>query len=391
MRIAIDGLLLHGRYSGVEHAIRSLVLALQEVSREHEFVLYIPADSPDAGIEGRTLAVRKAPFEGSQRAARILWQQFIFPRVLRREGVELLHGPGYTLPLRCPVPAVVSIHDLIALVRPDLAEWSNVGHYSYVLPRSARRARRVIVHSEHTKRDLTQHLGIPEGKVRVIRLGLRSIFGPVTDESQIAAVRARYRLPQRFFLMVGNLEPKKNVWGAIDAFGSYCRSGGPTAGLVIAGARGWVPSAFEQLVAESEFRERVFFTGYVAEPDLPALYTAAVALLFPSLYEGTGLPPLEAMACGTPVVCSNRGALPETVGDAAVVLEVEEDSYQSRHGGTLRFGFVPGMDAVMRRLVEDDALREGLIEKGRQRAAQFSWQRHARETLEVYSEAAQAS
>ncbi|MFQ6130807.1 MAG: glycosyltransferase family 4 protein [Armatimonadota bacterium] len=388
MRIAIDGLLLHGRYSGVEHSIRSLVLALQEVNREHEFVLYVPSDSPDAEIGGRTLSVRRAPFSGSQRAARVLWQQFGLPRALRREGVGLLHGPGYTLPLRCPVPAVVNIHDLIALVRPDLARRANVWHYSYMLPRSVRRAQRVIVHSEHTKADLARRLGTPQGKIRVIRLGIRDIFRPATQPYD-AAVKARHKLPQRYFLMVGNLEPKKNVWGAIDAFGSYCRSGAPAAGLVIAGARGWMPRAYDHLLEEFRFRERVLSLGYVPEADLPALYSAATALLFPSLYEGTGLPPLEAMACGTPVICSDRGALPETVGEAAVVLEVEEETYESRHGGALRFGFLPGMHETMRRMVEDDAFCEELVAKGRRRAAQFSWRRHAQETLELYAEAAQ--
>ncbi len=389
MRIAIDALLLHGQYSGVEHSIRDLIQALQDLDTDHEFFVYAPGDVREGELSGRTLSLRRAPFSGRSRMARVLWEHLVLPGVLRRDGVDVLHGPGYVLPWRCPVPAVVSLHDVIALVRPDLCTRSNAWHYRLVVPHSASQAALVIVHSQHTRGEV-EGLGIPGERLRVIPLGVRPAFRRVTDASRLADVRARYGLPPRYFVCVGNIEPKKNLWGAIDAFGSYARSGGPVAGLVVAGQRGWVPPLFDRLLAESDVRDRVLALGYVPDDDLPALYSASEALLFPSLYEGTGLPPLEAMACGTPVICSDRAALPETVGDAAITLSMEDDLFQEPLYGRMPFAFVPGMAEAMRRVAEDREFRDELVARGFERAAQFTWDRHARETLRAYEAAAAA-
>jgi len=300
MRIGIDALLLHGQYSGVEHCVQDLIVALLALDDANEYVAYLPADGDVTALHGDRLSVRRMSFAGRQRLLRILWQQVMLPRRIRADGIELFHGPGYVLPVRCPVPAVVTMYDLVPLVRPDLASRSNVAHYRRALPGTVRVARCIIVPSERTKHDLMAELGVDAARIRVAPLGVRELFRPVTDESALAALRRRYDLPERFFLFVGNVEPKKNLGGIARAFAQYVADGGPPAELVIAGAMGWAPRRLFERLDLGGAGEHVRYIGYVPDGHMPALYALATALLFPSLYEGFGLPPLEAMACGTP-------------------------------------------------------------------------------------------
>lgn len=384
MRIGIDALLLHGNYSGVEHSIRDLVTALLDLDTGNEYVAYVPADADVSALAGDRLCVRRMPIAGRHRLLRILWQQTALPRRIRRDGIDVFHGPGYVLPLRCPVPAVVTMYDVVALIRPDLASRSNVIHYKRVLPATARIARRIIVPSERTKHDVVTALGVEDATVCVAPLGVRKLYQPITDERTLASLRRRYELPERFFLFVGNVEPKKNLAGIAHAFAQYVTDGGPPAELIIAGAMGWAPARFVERLDVGEARKHVRYIGYIPDGDLPGLYSLAAALLFTSLYEGFGLPPLEAMACGTPAIVSDRGALPEVVGDAAPVVHLNEVSSDVGPAG-----IAEEMPQIMRRIVEDDAYRNRLATAGLERARRFTWPRHAESVLRVYNDVAQ--
>ncbi len=384
MRIGIDALLLHGKYSGVEHCIRDSIEALLALDDDNEYVVYAPADADLSVLDSPRISVRRMPFRGRRRFLRILWQQMVLPRRIRADGIDVFHGPGYVLPLRCPAPAVATIHDVIALIRPDLATRGNVAHYRRVLPGTARVARRIIVPSERTKQDVIAKLGVDAARISVVPWGVREVFRPVTDEPALASLRQRYELPDRFFLFVGNVEPKKNIAGMAGAFADYVEQGGPPAGLVMAGATGWMPDEFFGRLDLGAAAEHMHYVGYVPHDDLPGLYTLATALLFPSLYEGFGLPPLEAMACGTPAIVSDRGSLPEVVGDAGSVVRLREFETVSEN-----IGAVDDMPKIMRRIAEDDAYRDQLSAAGIERARQFTWRKHAETVRGVYNEVAE--
>jgi glycosyltransferase involved in cell wall biosynthesis len=290
-----------------------------------------------------------------------------FDRLL--PGAELFQATEHLLlPLR-EVPTVLTVHDLIFRYHPAHHKPLNRWYLNLTMPLYCRRASRIIAISEQTRRDLIAAYGLPPEKITVIYEAADPRFRPQSAES-VAAVRARYGLPNRYLLFVGTIEPRKNLTTLLEAF-SGIRNREPRTKLVIVGRKGWLYEGFFRRLRALGLEGEVLFTGFVPDEDLPALYSAADLFVFPSLYEGFGLPPLEAMACGTPVVCSNTSSLPEIVGEAALTfdpLDAEE------------------MSATIEEALDDAALREEMREKGLRQAAKFSWEKTAQETFQVYQE-----
>ncbi len=372
MRVAIDGLLLWGRYSGVERAIARLAAALPVVDPANEYLLYVPADCQAKGLEAAGLQVRRAPFPGRRKLTRIVWQQALFAGVLRRAGVEVLFAPGYVLPLRWSGPSLLYVYDVIALRHSELAQRANVWHYRGVLPRSVRRATRVAVPTRHVADQVAECCQVSPGKLAVVPLGVEARFQPVTDAARLAAVRKRYRLPERFLLYVGNLEPKKNLPRLLEAFARARRSGLPHH-LVLAGAPAWGQTAVQAALARAGVAAAVHLPGYVADADLPALYTLAELFVFPSLVEGFGLPPLEAMACGTPALVADAPPFTETVATAALRVNPEDPE---------------AIAAGIWRGVTDADCRARLQRAGRECAARYTWEGAARQLAVLLKEIA---
>lgn len=280
---------------------------------------------------------------------------------------DIFHATDHLLPRLNGMRSVFTLHDLSFLTCPETHLPSNRWFLRVAVPVFLRRADAVICISDHTKRDAVRYYGLDDPKVFVVPEGVDERFGPVSDE-QTAAVRARYSLPESFILFVGTIEPRKNLVTLLDAFHAL-RSEGRPERLVIVGRKGWLHEATFARVRELGLESEVLFLGYVADEDLPALFGAASVFAFPSLYEGFGLPPLEAMSCGTPVVCSDSSSLPEVCGDSAIL--------------------VPPRDAralanALRRVLEDPALRGDLRERGIKQAAKFTWRQAAASTAEVY-------
>ena len=283
-------------------------------------------------------------------------------------GVDVFHGTDHLLPPFSRARTVFTLHDLIFKFFPEYHLPLNRAFLGLMLPRFLRRADAIIAVSECTKRDAIRLYHLPPERITVIYEGVDPALRPESDSARIAQARARYAHDQPFILYLGTIEPRKNIVALIDAVRALRARGLPHR-LLIAGRKGWLYQPTLDHVAQMGMSDAVDFLDYVPDAELPALFSACDAFVFPSLYEGFGLPPLEAMACSAPVVCSNTSSLPEVVGDAAVLFDPRD---------------IGEIASAIERVVSDAALRDELRAKGIAQAAKFSWERAARETLAVY-------
>lgn len=345
MRIAIDASRTTvARVTGTERYALEMIRALLALDSPHTFTLYF-RDPPPAGlfpeyphVQQQVIPLRRA------------WTHLRFTGALLRNRPDITWVPAHTLPLWLPGQAAVTIHDLGYRLFPQAHPPRQRRYLDWSTAHSARRANVIFADSQATARDLAQFYGASEEKVRVVYPGV-----DIPLIGDISAARARYQLPDRYFLFLGTLQPRKNIARLVAAYSRW-RAAHPAdpAGLVLAGAQGWLyDPAWVQDV------EGVTLTGYVDDADRGALYAGALALVFPSLYEGFGFPAVEAMGCEIPVLASNTSSLPELVGEAGLLVDPLDESAIA--GG-------------MARLAEDASLRERLIVAGRTQAARFSWQ-----------------
>jgi glycosyltransferase involved in cell wall biosynthesis len=374
MRIAIDYTPAITQGAGIGRYTRSLVAALARVDSDDHFTLF----SSEPPTQGRAFpyAANMQPHVvalGNRRLT-IAWHRLRLPlpAELLMGNADVLHGPDFSLPPTLHTRRVVTIHDLAFVTHPQCALPSLVSYLNQVVPRAVRAADRVIAVSHRTADDLTDRLDVPPEKIRVIHLGVDPSFTPARDAAKIVALRQKYGLLDPFVLAVSTIEPRKNYERLIAAFAQASRSADGPRMLVIAGRKGWLYESVFEAVATHDVADHVRFLDYLADDELDTLYHAASAVAMPSIYEGFGIPVLEAMASGTPVVCSTAGSLPEVAGDAALLVEPED---------------VDGLAAALIRLVGDEQLRQRFIERGLTRAGAFTWDSAARAHVAVYHEA----
>jgi glycosyltransferase involved in cell wall biosynthesis len=312
----------------------------------------------------------------SERWLARLWYRLRLPLPVQHwlGSLDLFHAPDFILPpVRPGTPTIVTIHDLSFVREPDSTMPGMSVHLNKWVPHSVKRADRVIAVSEATRRDLIEFYQTPPAKISVIYHGVSPEFRPVQEKERLRAVRYKYGLDQRpFILSVGTIQPRKNYQRLVQAFASINQP----LSLVIAGSEGWNCDDVYREVERLGLDDRVYFPGFVAEEDLPVLLSAATLFGYPSLYEGFGLPVLEAMACGTPIVAANQSSLPEVVGDAGLTVDPTD---------------VAALATAITRLLDDPSLRERLSAAGLAQAAKFTWPTTAAKLLRVYQEVIEES
>ncbi|HUW19758.1 MAG TPA: glycosyltransferase family 1 protein [Sedimentisphaerales bacterium] len=372
MRIGVNFHSSDRYISGVEYYSLGLLNGLLNVDVRNRYVVftnrpdlvreYVPSSENLQVVEIERLRTR---------AARIFWEQTRLPCLCARQGLEVLHCLSYICPVyRMPIPCIVTIHDTIAIDHPEWCKLTNAIYFNLFMETAAKKASCVIALSKCTADDLKRNFRLPCSRIRIVYPGIDSIFRTQKDSSQYSQVRTRYSLPDRYILYVGNIEPKKNIWTLLCVQRKIQQAGLPHK-LVIAGKRAWGAEVELDEIARQMASNAVIRLGYVDRSDLPLVYEMADVFVFPSLYEGFGFPPLEAMACGTPVVSSSRGALRETVGRAALVVEP--------------FNLEQITQAVIS-MIEDSSLREQHIRLGLRRSRLFNWEKAAQQTLSIYEE-----
>jgi len=364
MRLGIDAsYVLTQRKSGVETCTLNLVRALLAQPERPELFLYAAGRERPADAEPLFAAADRVRVSPIPR----LWLRVRMPLAMAWDRVTVAHFPGTLLPSWLPCPVVTTFYDLAALHFPELYDPAELQHYEVLIPAAARRSAAAIAISESTKRDLVERMGVAETKVHVTPLGVAPHFAPLPEARRI--VRERHGLAAPYVLAcVGSGHPRKNLRAVVEAFSRLPSS---EATLAIVGAAERDPAA-QQAIEASPARERIVRLGHVPEEALPAIYGAAEVFCFPSLYEGFGLPVLEAMACGTPVVCANTSSLPEVGGEAAVYIDPTDPE---------------ALTAALAELLGDEARRRDLGGRGVVWARRFTWDRTARLTLKAYQAA----
>ena len=371
MRIAFDATSIPLQMAGAGVYTANLIRALAAVDRENEYVLFARTDAFD-DLERSSPSFRIVRVGARSRPLRLAWEQFVLPAQLRASGIDVLHSPHHTTPtVALGSKRVVTFHDLTFFILPERYPRSRLIYFRSASWAAAKVATMLICPSEAVKDDIVRILHTRPEKVRPIAEAAAPAFRRIDDSDAIRGLRDRYGLPDKFILSVGSLEPGKNRTAILTAFAAL-RKRGAEHRLVVTGQRAWKFGDDFQLAEELGLAEDVVFTGYVQPEEMPLLYNAADLFVFPSLYEGFGLPVLEAMACGVPVVTSNVSSLPEVAGDAALLVDPRDEA---------------ALAESMERLLRDRKLHAEMARRGRERAAGFSWERAARETIDVYREA----
>lgn len=384
LHVAINAQLVSFEQSARNSGISRFTYALLEgLSRrdgtEQRYTAFINAAQAEAARSdalagaGERLRLVPAGSATSSPPRRILWEQLALPGALRRAHADVFHAPVNVLPARLPCPAVVTVHDLAFIHYPQYVRPARRVYQRTFTRRSTRAATLVVADSQSTKRDLIALFTVPAERVRVVYPAIEPDFEPTADAARLAAFQARQQLPEHYLLFVGTLEPRKNLLGLVEAY-AMLRALDPQAPpLVIAGGKGWYYQAVFDRVRALNLEGQITFAGYIAREDQPLWYSGADLFVYPSVYEGFGLPVAEALACGTPTLTSNVSSLPEAGGPVAVQVAPDD----------------PGeMAHAMQRMLADPMLRQRTAVEAPRWTQRFSLERMAAGYAAIYQEAA---
>jgi glycosyltransferase involved in cell wall biosynthesis len=360
---------LTGQFSGVQNTVEQLV---KEAFRHSDTNISMEALCPYNYLPNVTIPpsqrLTKINVNSRNRLQRIGYEHLFMRSYFKKKNKDILHCPAYILPLNWKDKSIVTVHDIIALKFPEYCSTENYLYFNFFLPRSVQNATKIIAVSHTVKNDILQKFNIDSEKIDVIYLGINDIFRTSPSLEKLAEVKKKYHLPKNFILYVGNIEPKKNIVRLIKSFENLVRHSEIPHSLVIAGKFAW---KYGDVLKERRRQDsnRILFPGYINQSDLPALYSLADLFVFPSLYEGFGIPPLEAMASNTPVVCSNGGALAEIAGTSACIVDPLS---------------IDSITKGMKDVLQDSNLQNRLLNQGRQYVKQFTWSKTWSDTVNLY-------
>lgn len=353
------------RRAGIHHYIFQILCHLPGDDR-FDYTVYTRLAEGIDGCAHLRRAGTRLPTEN--RLARIAWEQAVWPLRARRDGLTLMHSMAFATPRLAPCPVVVTIYDLSFIENPETFPVAQRRYLMAETAYSCRHAARLIAISESGQRDVHRLYGVPLDRIDIVRPGVADAFRPLPHD-RVEAFRHQLGLPPTFILHVGTLQPRKNVLTLLDALAGLNR---PDVPLVLVGGKGWFYDTFFERVEALRLADRVKFAGYVDDDDLPYWYNAAAVVAFPSLYEGFGLPIIEALACGTPVIAADTSSLPEAGGDLALYFDPRDPA---------------GLAECLALVLDDPSFTLRTRAEGPVHAARFSWARAGEETAEVYSRA----
>lgn len=378
MKIGIEGQrLFRKKKHGMDMVALELIRNLQEIDKENEYFIFIKPDEDDSILK-ETPNFKIVKLEGGSYP---LWEQFALPKAAKEYGCQILHCTSNTAPVNCKIPMVVTLHDIIymesnylKILAGSASPYQKFGNVyrKLVVPRVIKKSRKIITVSHFEKNRIGEFFGMKgDTRLTAVYNGVSEHFKPVTSESELKRVKEKYHLPDHFFFFLGNTDPKKNTKGTLKAFSDFLKQTKTSYKLVMLD---YDRSELEKMVNEigdKDLIDKIVLTGYVVNTDLPAIYCQCKVFLYPSLRESFGIPMLEAMACGVPVITSNTSSMPEVAGSAAYIV----DPFKPEE-----------ITSAMLILEKDQELRKKLIEAGFIQAAKFSWKAMAQSVLDIYRE-----
>lgn len=366
--IAINGLFLNKENTGGGKYLTDLIKGLVPYSRNFNFFLFLKSltiKQLDCGPNFNYIDTGTIP---TFRPYRLLWEYLALPRILETKRIRLFHAIAFTLPPKIKCKSVITIFDMTFLKMPDVHQKRKVFYFKKMIPPALKKADRIIAISNQTKNDIIELTGAPPKKIKVIYIGVSDEFIPFTDKNLVEKIKSKYSLPMKYILFVGAIEPRKNLKNLTLAFSKLKRKGCGHK-LVIAGRFGWNYKDVLNTIKKEGLESEITFTNYVLQNDLPLIYNGADLFVYPSLYEGFGIPVMEAMACGIPVVTSNISSLPEIAQGAAILVDPLDSE-----------SIFLGMDKVLK----DKKLAGEMSAKGIERARSFSLRNMAEDTVSLY-------
>ena len=356
------------RSAGISWYIYNLLMQLgqsHQASSNFRFTAFLA----EKAFQGNgTLQVSHSTLSTASPLKRILWEQLMQPRLLKQSKVDLHHALAFVAPVFSPCPFVTTIYDLSFKRYPEAFKPFNRFYLSAFTAYSAKRAQAIMTISESTRQDVIDFFNIAPEKVHTIYCGVDEAF-QMLPEAQVAAFKTQRDLPETFLLFLGTIEPRKNVVSLIKAYAHWYQRDPQAPKLFIGGGKGWYYQQVFELVNQLRLTEQIIFPGYLPQADLPLWYNAATIFVYPSHFEGFGLPVLEAMACGTPVITSNVSSLPEVAGTAGRLVEPTN---------------INQLSEALQEIYTNQSLQKAMAEAGLIQATQFSWQKAALQTLQVY-------
>jgi glycosyltransferase involved in cell wall biosynthesis len=377
MRIGIEGQrLFRKKKHGMDMVALELINNLQKIDHDNEYYIYVARDE-DKDCLQETDNFKIRVLEGGFYP---YWEQVILPKAAKTDGCQLLHCTSNTAPLNASIPLVVTVHDIIYMEKsiPQILTGSGTPYQKFgnvyrrfIVPRIIKKSEVVITVSYFERKRMAEFFGMGDEKLRAVYNGVSPHFKPVKDEQALKDAKGKYNLPEKFFFHLGNTDPKKNTLGVIKAFAQFRRKTGLDIPLVMLDFDRAELLSMAKESGDRSIIEHIHLTGYVPNKELPAIYSQCEIFLYPSLRESFGIPILEAMACGVPVITSNTSSMPEVSGGAALLV----DPYKPE-----------SISDAMIRLLNDADLRQDLIQKGFEQSAKFTWEAMARQVLDIYSE-----